>query len=77
MIETEKPIYDPTKKYRWNPSDNFTISGGEFGVVLNAFRSILNSPDAQRILLAERASQYMEKLMAEAVENGIAIEIKS
>ncbi len=49
------PSYDPNKKYRWSEDDLFVVSGGEFGVLLNALRAVLNTPESQRILLAALA----------------------
>ena len=66
--------YDPTKKYTWSPEDKFEFSGAEFGLILNAIRSILNTPEAQKILLAEKANEAIEKKMAEAVEADVVKE---
>lgn len=68
------PKYDPSKKYRWEPGSNFLLSGEEFGIILNSLRAILNTPDAQRILLAEKASQSIDRVLARAVEVGIVKE---
>lgn len=62
--------YDPNKRYRWTPTDEFTVSGAEFGIVLNALRAILSTPEAQQILLAERANEIIENALAKAVESG-------
>lgn len=66
--------YDPNKAYKWTPDDSFTLSGGEFGTILNAFRAVLSSQEAQKILLAEKANNVMEDLLKRAVEEGIAVE---
>lgn len=66
--------YDPNKTYKWTPDDTFTLSGGEFGKILNAFRAILSTQEAQKILLAEKANNIMEDLLKRAVEEGIAVE---
>jgi len=62
--------YDPEKKYEWKQDDVFVLSGGEFGVVLNALRAVLGTAEAQRILLAERASGVVENALARAVMEG-------
>lgn len=67
--------YDAGKKYRWEHSDVFQISGDDFGLFLNAFRSILDTPEAKRIMMAERASEAIETLMAKYVEKGIIKEV--
>lgn len=71
---TKLPTYDPNKKYRWEPESQFLLSGDEFGVILNSLRAILNTPEAQRILLVERASKLIDNSLARAIELGIVYE---
>ena len=39
MAENEN-VYDVNKKYTWGPEDTFQLSGRNFGLVLNALRSV-------------------------------------
>jgi hypothetical protein len=71
----ETPTFDPSKKYTWAIDSEFTLSGNDFGILLNSLRAILSTEEAQRILLAEKASQIMEATLAEAVENGSVVEV--
>ncbi len=73
--EVVKNTYNPNKKYTWTPEDEFTLSGGEFGVVLNALRAILNTPEAAKILIANEANNVVEKSLAKAVEAGFVKEV--
>lgn len=66
--------YQPEKTYTWNPDETFTISGREFGLILNTIRAILNTEQAQQILLASKTSEVLEKIMEENVKNGKIIE---
>jgi len=70
----ETITYDPNKKYSWTPEDSFTLTGGEFGLVLNALRAILNTPEASRILVANQANNVIESALTRAVEEGVAKE---
>jgi hypothetical protein len=70
----EKITYDPNKKYSWTPEDQFTLNGGEFGLLLNTLRSILNTQEAARILLANEANNVIEGKLAQAVEAGVVKE---
>lgn len=74
VVNDQKPSYDPNKKYRWTPEDPFILSGNEFGVLLNALRAVLSTPDAQRVLLADKANEIVENALARAVENGVVKE---
>jgi hypothetical protein len=64
------PTFDPNKKYTWSADHQFTISGSEFGIILNSLRATLSTEDAARILLAEKASTIIEGALARAVEAG-------
>jgi len=66
--------YDPSKRYTWTPTDKFEFTGAEFGLILNAFRSILSTEEAGRILLANEANQVIEGALAKAVEAGVVKE---
>jgi hypothetical protein len=66
--------YDSNKHYQWNPDEQFTISGREFGLILNTVRAILSTEQAQQILLAARASDVLEKIMEENIKTGKIVE---
>jgi len=66
--------YDPKKIYSWTPEDTFEMTGEQFGIVLNAIRSILATPEAARILMLDKANNAIEAMMANAVEQGIVKE---
>lgn len=73
--ETPETItFDPTKKYIWNRDAEFQLSGAEFGTILNAFRALLTTPEAQAMFKAAQASDLVEHVLAKAVEAGIAKE---
>jgi hypothetical protein len=74
VVNDNVPSYDPNKRYTWSPEDQFVISGGEFGVILNALRAILHTPESQRVLLADRANDIVEAALARAVEAGVVKE---
>jgi hypothetical protein len=67
--------YDPSKKYSWNNEDRIEISGRDFGLFLNTFRSILNTEEAARIMLTMKAADAIESIMAEYVEKNVIKEI--
>lgn len=71
----EVPTFDPNKKYTWAIDSEFTLSGNDFGILLNSLRAILSTEEAQRILLADKASQIMEATLGKAVENGSVVEV--
>lgn len=73
----EAPKYDPNKKYTWNTDDIFVINGAEFGVILNSLRSQLATEEAARILLANRANNTIEQVLARSVESGVIKEAEN
>ena len=56
--------YDRSKKYDWSNEDQITISGRDFGFLLNTIRSILNTEQAAQILLADRANDVIENIIS-------------
>ena len=66
--------YDPSKTYTWKNDDLFSISGKDFGLILNSLRAILSTEAAQTTMLASRANDAIEKIVAENVEKGTMIE---
>ena len=62
--------YDPSKRYTWTPEDKFEFSGADFGLILNAFRAVLSTEEASKILLINDANQAVERVFASAVESG-------
>ena len=69
--------YDPNKRWTWKPTDKFEMNGEQFGLILNSYRAVLSTPEAQRILLIQRANDAIEEIMAKAVEDDVVIEIPS
>ena len=69
------PKFDPTKKYTWNQDVSFTISGSDFGLLLNTLRAITSTKEAHTILMAHDAGDALEKTLANAVEAGIVVEL--
>jgi hypothetical protein len=70
----EVPQYDPRKKYTWTPETQFTLSGNDFGILLNSLRQIVSTKEAQVILRAADAADVIENLMAQSVASGSVIE---
>jgi hypothetical protein len=69
------PKFDPNKKYTWNMDAKFVLDGGDFGMLLNAMRAVINTKEAQTILLAKQAGDVLEETLAAAVETGVVVEL--
>jgi hypothetical protein len=69
------PKFDPNKKYTWNMDAQFVLDGGNFGMLLNAMRAIINTKEAQTILLAKQAGDVLEDALTAGVEAGIVVEV--
>ena len=73
--EGQEPTqFDPNKKYTWSANEVFTLTGGQFGVVLNALRATISTKEAQTILLANEAAIAIENVLAGAVNAGVVKE---
>jgi hypothetical protein len=67
--------YDPNKRYTWTPEDTFELTGRDFGLILNMLRSMLNTEEAAKILLAQQANSAIEAVLARGVEAGHVKEV--
>ena len=68
-------VYDPQKKYTWGPEDQFTLTGNEFGLILNSIRAVLGTPEASRVMMAHEANGIIEQMVKRAVQAGVAKEV--
>lgn len=69
--------YDPSSRYTWTPEDTFTLTGQQFGLILNTVRAYLSSEEAARFQLMMQANEVIEKLMIEGVEADIIKEAEA
>jgi hypothetical protein len=69
--------YDPSKRYTWTPEDKFTLTGQQFGLILNTVRSYLSSEEAARFQLMVQTNQVIEELMIQGVEADIIKEVEA
>ena len=67
--------YDPAKRYTWTPEDTFTLTGAQFGLILNTVRAYLSSEEAARFQLMMQANEVIEKLMISGVESDMIKEV--
>lgn len=68
--------FDPSKKYKWTPETTFAMNGHQFAMVLNSLRAVLSTDIAQSLFSSQAASEALEDLLKDAVEDGRAIEIE-
>ena len=75
LQQQQGPKFDPNKKYTWDVNTKFVLDGGDFGMLLNAMRAVINTKEAQTILLAKQAGDVLEEKLAAAVEAGAVVEV--
>jgi hypothetical protein len=75
LQQQQGPKFDPNKKYTWDMNAQFVLDGGNFGMLLNAMRAVINTKEAQTILLAKQAGDVLEETLAAAVEAGVVVEL--
>lgn len=75
LQQQQGPKFDPNKKYTWDMNAKFVLDGGDFGMLLNAMRAVINTKEAQTILLAKQAGDALEDVLAAAVEAGVVVEL--
>ena len=67
--------FNPAKKYTWPKDAEFVLSGSEFGLVLNALRSVIGTQEAQALFIANEAVGTLEDVLGNAVESGLVKEV--
>lgn len=74
--QTEPKLeFNPAKKYTWSKDAQFTMTGGEFGLILNALRGVVGTQEAQALFLANEAVGALEDVLGSAVESGLVKEV--
>lgn len=74
--EPTQVTFDPSKKYTWSSDTTFTLSGNEFGVLLNTIRAVLSTREAQIVMMAAQASDSLDAIMADQVAKGNIVEVQ-
>ena len=74
---SEIPRFDSSKNYRWEKDAQFLMNGEEFGLILNTFRTLLSTPESQKVLMAKNASDKLESVLEKAVMSGQAKEVET
>jgi len=69
--------YNPNSRYTWTPEDTFTLTGQQFGLILNMVRAYLSSEEAARFQLMIQTNQVIEELMIKGVESDIIKEVEA
>lgn len=73
--QPQSPKFDPNKKYTWEYGAEFVLNGKDFGMILNALRAVINTKEAQTILLAKQAGDALEEVLEQAVNAGVVVEL--
>lgn len=72
--EVQEIIYDPNKRYKWEPTTKFVLEGRTYGLVYNMIQMLMNSRLTDAILMADDAQHELKLVLKQAVESGIVKE---
>ena len=64
----------PNVAYQWKDDEKFELSGKEFELLINGTRAILNSPEAQKVLVLASFNEVLEKSLKKAFDEGKVFE---
>lgn len=70
----EKPTFDPNKNYTWPLDASITLTGNEFGLIMNALHATISTKEAATVILAYKASKMIDDILVRTVESGVAVE---
>jgi hypothetical protein len=68
-VQETKITYDPSKPYKWEPTDEFKLSGTEFAFTYNVLMV-----EKQKLLRQLELINLFESKLRNAVETGVAKE---
>jgi hypothetical protein len=78
-----KPKFVPGKAYKWEPDDEFKLSGSDFSVQYNALFALVNSEtfqkslqEAQKTLALFDSFKILQTAFEKGVEDGVIVEIQ-
>jgi hypothetical protein len=69
------PSFDLNKNYRWEPTDEFTLSGNDYSVLFHALKMSTQTPTGAPAQTMVDAYQVLLNLLKAGVEAGIVKEI--
>lgn len=76
LAKKPAPEYDKDADYQWQPGDFFTLDGLTFDYTFKALQAFLSTQDAQKVIIAYESLKRMQQVLANAVEQGIAVKIE-
>jgi hypothetical protein len=82
-IQEPKPQFVPGKAYKWEPTDEFVLSGAEFSVQYNALFALVSSEDfqkqlqeAQKTIALYDSFKILQSAFEKGIEGGVIVEIE-
>lgn len=66
----DKPKFDPSVSYSWDPEQEFTVLGKEIDLWNKTFNILARDPQFERFLYLQESLRVMTAFFAEAVEEG-------
>jgi hypothetical protein len=69
--DKQKKEFDPKMNYTWSPDDEFIVKGNEIDFLNKVIQSILNTPEAAKILAVVQARDILANIFKESYEDGI------
>lgn len=72
VVEVKRPkiVYDPTKNYRWEPTDKFTLTGENFMYLYHMLHQEINVPGGASIAMKTKAHDIIMDILKKGVVRG-------
>ena len=67
VVMNTTPQYDPAKQYTWDPKAVFSLTGAQFGLLLNTLRGAVSTKEAMQLRMTMDCNDVIEGLMAHGV----------
>lgn len=66
----EENKFDPSKQYRWEPTDQFELTGADFNLAYNTLLDYVNTPEVRRVMRMVRTFEMMHQKFVNKVDDG-------
>ena len=69
------PEFKPSASYQWKEDEIFELKGRDLEGLLNIVRTILGTPESQKVLLLSGVNSMLEGILLKGIEDGKVVEV--
>lgn len=67
--------FNPNAEYKWNPNEEFTITGQEYGILRLLVRNVMECDEVGRVVYGMEVDKILGKIYKDGIESGKITEV--